>query len=175
MQLIIGDSFAFWAARRCTLGEAVRAEGWRGACISSDGFRRWAVATVRRLEPAQVVLLVGSNDLAAPQLSIRLLVGYYEELTMGMLAAGAGRVIVMPLPPRTRLRARDVSVAVYRRRRRLANQVLRRQFSRTSANPEVTFGPFVFSVDFLGPDGVHPSAAGWQALAEALTSMARNV
>lgn len=174
MQLFIGDSFAHHAAERCHLGEATRAEGWRGARLSQDSFRRWAIARVLHWRPARVVLFVGSNDLAAQQFSVRHLVGFYEELTAGMLAAGAGCVVVMPLPPRSRLRPGDVSAAVYRRRRRLVNQVLRRQFARPRANPDVSFGRFVFGDDFLGPDGIHPSAAGWRALEVAVSAMNRD-
>ena len=102
--------------------------------------------------------------LAAPQFSVRHILCLYEELTAGMLAAGAGHVIVMPLSPCSFLRPGDVSAAVYRRRRRLVNQVLCRQFYRPRANPDVSFRQFVFNDDFLGTDGAHPSVAGWRAL-----------
>ena len=171
MQLLLGDSFAYWAGRRCPLGEAVQTAGWRGGAIADGRLRKWAIATVVRLQPAQVLLIIGGNDLAREHFSVRILSALFEELTLGLLAAGADSIVVFPIPPRASCRHGDVVVSVYRRRRRLMNQVLRRQFSHPVTNPQVTFGQFSFNECHLGRDGVHPSAVGWQALADAVAAV----
>ena len=55
-------------------------------------------------------------------------IGYFDELTLGMLAAGALVVRVWLLPPRVCMRGGggwEVSGACYRRRRQLANAKLK--------------------------------------------------
>ena len=105
--LVIGDSFAYWAGRRCAFRVPAQTAGWRGGCISDDRFRRWAVATVLRLRPQRVLLIVGSNELARVPFSPRHHFGLFRELTLGLLAAGAEEIHVFPVPPRTSTRFRS--------------------------------------------------------------------
>ena len=142
MLLVIGDSFAFWAGRRCSFEGDVRTAGWRGGRISDGEFRRWAVATVMDMRPRTVALIVGGNDTAGDTFNTRLLSSLYWELTLGFAAAVAQRTVVFPIPPRTAQRPDGASTSVYRRRRRLLNMVLRRQFSRPDACPQAGFASF---------------------------------
>ena len=172
MLLVLGDSVAFWAGRRCVLGGGIRATGWRGGRIGDHRFRSWAIETALKEKPQQVLLTIGGNDLTAPVFNTRILSNWFEELTAGLLAAGAEKVWVMSIQPRTSHRPGDVAVSVFRRRRRLMNLVLRRQFSRSCASPQVVFAPFTPPDNFIGRDGVHPSAEGWQALATFILTLA---
>ena len=51
------------------------------------------------------------------------------------------------------------------------NIVLRRHFSRSCASPQVVFALFTPPDNFLGGDGVHSSAEGWQALATVILTL----
>ena len=104
--------------------------------------------------------MTGGNDLARPTCRLRTWLGSLQELVLGVLAAGATVVWIMPIPPRSGLRPSDVSARQFRRRRWVANRLLRRLFRRAPAIL-VNISP---PADFLGRDGVHPSAAGWRAL-----------
>ena len=171
MLLVLGDSFAYWAGRRCDLGETIRTAGWRGGRIGDAAFRRWAIATVHEMKPQRVVLLVGGNDLTGEGFNTRQLYSLFQELTLGIAAAGASETIVFPIPPRSSCRRGDVSVAMYCRRRRLFNKVLKKELSRPQASSQASFSNFRPGDGFLGRDGVHPSAGGWQVLAEAITAL----
>ena len=170
--LLVGDSFAFWASRRCVLHESIRTAGRRGGCVRDDSFRRWAIAAVASLRPQHVVLVVGGNDLAHPQYNARIVVHQFHELVCGMLAAGAEAITLFPIPPRSASRSGAVSAAIFHRRRRLTNMLLRRRYRRPSVDLPVAFGSFVPGENFLGRDGVHPSASGWQAFGEWLNAEA---
>ena len=174
MLLLVGDSFAFWAAQRCTLDASICTAGWRGGRIGDDRFRRWAIATVAHLCPGRVLLMVGGNDLAQPSYNSRQLMRQFDELVLGMLAAGAGQIDVFPVPPRTSCRHGVVTVAAYRRRRRLTNLLLRRRFARPCSDLPVTFNSFQPAEGFVGRDGVHPSPAGWQAIGECVNACAQH-
>ena len=164
MLLILGDCYAERARQACRLGTGTEARGWRGARINNDDFRRWAVEVTHRLRPRDVLLIIGGNDVAAPQFSPRVFGELFQELILGLYAAGAHFVHVLPIPPRATTRPGSVSVAVYRRRRRLANQVLRRMASKQEGTQTARFAlrTLVPSERFLGRDGVHPSEAGWR-------------
>ena len=164
MLLIIGDSYVHWARTRCDLGSSVRTAGWRGGCLTSDSFRRWAVRTVRHIQPRRVLLVAGGNDVAQQSFSPRILSQIFEELTAGLIAAGAKHVFVFAIPPRSRTRPGDASVSAYRKRRKLMNQILTRQFSKPEANPDVSFIRFQPAAGFIGRDGIHPSPEGWRCL-----------
>lgn len=172
MLLMLGDSFAFWAGQRCRLPPSVRTAGQRGGRLGDERFRRWAISTVMAMQPRRVLLIVGGNDIARPPFNPRLLSQLYEEIVLGILAAGADHVHVFPVPPRTSCRRGDVTVSVYRRRRRLVNLFLRRLFAPRGAVPSTVFGAFRPEDDFLGRDGVHPSAAGWASIAEYVRALA---
>ena len=172
MFLVIGDSFAYWAGRRCAFRVPAQTAGWRGGCISDDRFRRWAVATVLHLRPQRVLLIVGGNDLARVPFSPRHLLGFFRELTLGLLAAGAEEIHVFPVPPRTSTRPGAASVSAFRRRRRLVNMLLRRLFARPAVASPVAFCAFQPAESFVGADGVHPSRAGWQAITDVAEAIA---
>ena len=112
---------------------------------------------VQEIRPQQVLLMVGSNDLAGQDFRQQRLIGYFDEITLGMLAAGAQVVRVWLLPPRVSMRRGDVSGACYRRRRQLANAKLKHKFRR-----EPVRWVSCPTTHMLGPDGVHPSRVGWQ-------------
>ena len=101
--LVIGDSFA---ARLQALGDDRRfsAVGWSGGTVGDDRFRRWAIAEAARLRPSRVILMAGGNDLAKRTFQPRAWLRDLEELLLGLQAAGVGRIWVMPIPPRSRLR-----------------------------------------------------------------------
>ena len=101
------------------------------------------------------------NDLARQACRVQPWLADFRGLTLGLLAAGVTRICVLPFPPRTSFRADGVSPRQFRRRRWVANRLLRRLFRRPPA-VLLTFAP---AADFVAADGVHPSAAGWRALA----------
>ena len=142
MLLVVGDSFAFWAARQCPPDVSICTAGWRGGRIGDDRFRRWVIATVARVRPSRVLLMVGGNDLDRRAFSPRIIMELFHETVLGVLAAGASQVHVFPVPPRTRCRRGVVTVAAYRRRRRLTNMLLRRRFARPGAALPAAFGSF---------------------------------
>ena len=104
--------------------------------------------------------MIGGNDLACSDFRQRQFLRNMQALTLGLLAAGVSRVVIFPIPPRHRLRRRDVTRDQYRRRQRLTNRILRRSFHRDPViNPTFWVPP-----GFLSADGVHPSEAGWRAI-----------
>ena len=161
MLLVLGDSYAFHFRSVCGVDGAVAAVGWRGARVGCDEFRRWAISQEVLRQPRRVLLMAGSNDLARPEFRLRLFFAQIRELSLGLLAAGAEEVLLLPIPPRLRLREQDVTLHQYQRRRWLTNRLLRRKFGR----PPVWQVPFEAPPGFIGSDGVHPSAVGWRALA----------
>ena len=94
MLLLVGDSFAFWADRHCMLPTSICTAGWRGGYIRDERFRRWAIATVADARPEHALLVGGGNDIAQPSYNSRQLMQAFDELVLGMLAAGAGRITV---------------------------------------------------------------------------------
>ena len=76
---------------------------------------------------------------------------------------------IFPIPPR--VSCRHVPTSVYWRRRRLLNLVLRRFFSRWNDDSRVVSSPFHAAMDFIGSDGVHPSAAGWREIARYISTL----
>ena len=118
MLLILVDSFAYWAGTR-DLGPDVVARGWRGARLANEEFRRWAINVTHQERPRDVLLIVGGNDVACAHFSPRLLGKFFEELILGIYAAGAEYVHVLYIPPRSATRPGSATVSVYRRRRRL--------------------------------------------------------
>ena len=172
MLLVLGDSFAHWASHRCVLPASVVTAGRRGGRLDDEAFRQWAIGVVFRSRPERVLLIVGGNDLAGPVFNARHLHQMYEELISGVLAAGAGQVTVLPIPPRTACRPGGATVSAYRRRRRLMNLLLRRSFRRPRAASPVAFCPFTPGPGFVGRDGVHPSAEGWRELAAVILFVA---
>ena len=104
--------------------------GRRGGRLDDEAFRRWAIDMVVRSRPERVLLIVGGNDLAGPDFSAHHFRQLYEDLIYGVLAAGAGQVTVLPIPPRTACRPGGATVSAHRRRRRLMNLLLRRSFRR---------------------------------------------
>ncbi|KAF0296198.1 hypothetical protein FJT64_006347 [Amphibalanus amphitrite] len=172
MLLVIGDSYAHWASSRCQLREGVQAAGRRGARIADDEFRRWAIRVAHHVRPQDALLIIGGNDMAHEHFSPRLLGQHYEELVLGLLAAGVGFVHILPIPPRSASRPGSVPAPVYRRRRRLTNQVLRRLFCRPVAAPCVAMCEFPMGDGFLGRDGVHPSEDGWRRLQTLISHIA---
>ena len=169
MLLVLGDSFAPGVGRRCSVDPSVCSSGRRGGRISDESFRRWAIRQVFDLQPRRVLLMVGGNDIDQAPFSARQLCQLFEELVLGILAAGATEVYIFPVPPR--VSCRHVSASVYRRRRRLLNLVLRRFFARWKDGSQVVFSPFHAAMDFIGGDGVHPSAAGWRAVAHYINTL----
>ena len=166
MLLILGDSYAHWACLSCTLGPHMEARGWRGARLADEDFRRWAIDLTNRRQPQDVLLIVGGNDAAYRQFSPRIISQLFQELILGLYAAGAQFVHVLPIPPRSASRPGGVSVAVYRRRRRLINQILQRLATRPQGAdaPRFALRSLPLSAGFLGSDGVHPSSSGWRDL-----------
>ena len=163
MLLILGDSFAHWAGAR-DMGPGVVARGWRGARLADEEFRRWAINVTLQQRPRDVLLIVGGNDVACPQFSPRLLGQMFQELILGIYAAGAE--YVLNIPPRSVTRPGSASVSVYRRRRRLINLMLRRLSRRPASGnaPRFALREVALSPGFLGRDGVHPSPTGWRDL-----------
>ena len=160
MLLIIGDSFAHHLATHLNSSWDVSCVGRRGARLSDESFRRWAIATTINTRPTRVLLIVGGNDVAHPTFEQRSLAALFEELSLGLLAAGADSVRILAIPPGTQLRAADVSAACFSRRQRVANSKLKGKFRRDP----VMFRALCTSKGFLGRDGVHPSRRGWQTL-----------
>ena len=172
MLLILGDSFAYHFRDHFRHAQGVRAVGLRGARIGNPEFRRWAIrrAVIERPpkeERFRVLLIVGGNDIARSAFRQRDLQADFAELVAGLLAAGAETVFILPLPPRDAARPGDARLTQYRRRRRLANYVLLRTYR---GEPAVCLA-FRPPAGFLGRDGVHPSARGWQALCELASSL----
>ena len=160
MLLVLGDSYADHLRSRSMPTGLVSTYGWRGACVGDDAFRIWAIRQAVLLRPRRVMLMVGGNDLAKPLFRPRLLFSQLRELALGLLAAGADSILILPLPPRVRLRGNDVSPGRYQRRRWMANRLLRHKFRR----PPVVCVDFVHHASFLSADGVHPSETGWCAM-----------
>ena len=157
---MLGDSYAHHFRAFCRADDHVDAAGWRGARLADDEFRRWAIRETVLRRPRNVFLMVGGNDLARPTFRLRQFFVLLRELVLGLLAAGAETVFLLPLPPRSQLRTDDVSARRYQQRRWLVNRLIRRKFCR----PPVQQVTFVDSAGFLGADGVHPSDMGWRAL-----------
>ena len=159
MLLVLGDSFAARLERQLDPAWPVACAGCPGAKINSGAFRRWAIRTAHECRPQRVLLMVGSNDLATPQFRQRELMDNFEELSLGLLAAGVDSVYICAIPPRCRFRSEDASAGCYRRRRQLANVKLRHKCRRE---------PICFiscsSDQMIGRDGVHPSQQGWVAI-----------
>ena len=163
MLLVLGDSFVRrMAGRPSAYNAQITFLGRSGARIQDETFRRWAIQEVAYKRPAAVLLVIGGNDLARPQFRQRQLLAAFAELTAGLLAAGAGVVFMLAIPPRTACRPQDASVGQHRARRKLANLALRQRFR---VEP-VRCLPGPYPDGFLGPDGVHPSEAGWRWLTE---------
>ena len=160
MLLIIGDSFTYHLAVHLNPSWDVSCVGRRGARLSDDSFRSWAIAMAVNTRPTRVLLIVGGNDVAHSSFQQRALTALFEELSLGLLAAGADSVRIPAIPPRTQLRAADVSAACFSRRRHVANSKLKGKFRRDP----VMYRALCTSKGFLGWDGVHPSKRGWQAL-----------
>ena len=129
------------------------------------------VSTVHRLKPQTVLLIVGENDVAQRHFSPRQLTQYFEELTLGMSAAGAQNIYVFPTPSRNTFRVGGATAAVYRRRRRMVNQILRRHFYRPVAASHAAYCHFKPSVGFIGSDDVHPSAVGWEEIRQVIVNV----
>ena len=160
--LVIGDSYVARLGAHLDPAWRVSCVGRPGARISDDGFRTWAVRTAVERQPVSVLLIVGGNDLARPLFRQQELLAYFDELAAGLLAAGLDQVFVLAIPPRVHLRATDAAASCFRRRRHLANDKLRRKFGRAP----VMYVPLPTPGEFLGPDGVHPSAGGWRRLTD---------
>lgn len=169
MLQVLGDSFAFHLGQFFTPESGVRVMGRRGARVGDPAFRRWAIRLAAHDRPDQVLLIVGGNDLSHDPAAFRQrhLLADFKELATGLLAAGVREVVILPLPPRDSARPAAATVAQYSRRRRLANYILRRTFTA----PPVRCIAFQVPPGFLGRDGVHPSAAGWQALRAVATGL----
>ena len=90
----------------------------------------------------------------------------YEELALGLLAAGADSIHLLPVPPRR------CSASTVRRRRRLANLLLRRRYARPDPDTPIVFTTFTPSMSFIGRNGVHPSSTGWRELERHIASVA---
>ena len=93
---MLGDSYACHARAAGSLGTDMEARGWRGARLAREEFRRWAVDVTRRRRPRDVLLIIGGNDVAAPQFSPRVFGQFFQELIPSLYAAGAEFVLVRP-------------------------------------------------------------------------------
>ena len=162
MLLVLGDSYAARFRSRYGGDGRIDAAGRSGARVGDDDFRCWAIRRAALLRPRCVVILAGGNDLARPKFRIRLFFCDIRELALGLLAAGVELVLFLPIPPR--LGGRGVSPSRFQRRRWVVNRLLQRKFRL----PPVACLDFVPPVGFLGDDGVHPSAVGWQALKDCI-------
>ena len=169
MLLVIGDSYACRVGRRCDLPAGVETCGWSGGRVTNDRFRRWAIAETMRLRPSRVLVIVGGNDLAQPEFSARMIMQVFEELVLGLCATGA-HVHIFPVPPRLSCRRGAAPVPAYMRRRRLTNLLLRQRFNRQTAD-DTSFCVFNAAEGFIGSDGVHPSPAGWRAIAGVIDAL----
>ena len=161
--LVLGDSYVARLGAHLDPAWRVSCVGRPGARVSDDCFRTWALRTAIERQPVSVLLIVGGSDHPArPLFRQQELLVYFDELVAGLLAAGVAHVFVLAIPPRVHLRATDVAASCFRRRRRLANNKLRRKFGRAP----VMYVPLPTPGEFLGPDGVHPSAGGWRELTD---------
>ena len=160
MLLALGDSFAVRLADHLEHRSAVSCAGQRGARLSEEAFRIWALRTAVARKPRAVLVIIGGNDLAQPAFRRQTLMAQFRELSLGLLAAGVEPVHILAVHPRGCLRRGDVSGGCFRHRRRLDNSKLRHQFWR----PPVQYIPFPTVAGFLGRDGAHPSRKGWGAL-----------
>ena len=167
MLLIIGDSFAFHLRAQLDPAWRVTCVGRRGANLSDDSFRKWAIETAIDIRPTRVLIIAGGNDLAKPQFRHQSMVALFEEISLGLLAAGADQVRILAIPPRVVMRKDDVTAACYNRRRYIINGKLRNKFKRDP----VVFRYMCTSKGFLGRDGVHPSSQGWQILRTVVCSL----
>ena len=125
MLLVLGDSYAAHLERQVDPAWPVACAGRPGAKITSAAFRRWAIRTAHERRPRRVLLMVGSNDLVHQQFRQRELMDSFEELSLGLLAAGVDSVYICAIPPRCSFRSADASAGCYRRRQQLANVKLR--------------------------------------------------
>jgi lysophospholipase L1-like esterase len=164
--LVIGDSYAARLRDRPPL-PFITAAGVRGGCVTVDNFRRWAVRVAAQCRPGAVMVMAGGNDVATRTCSTQAWLQNMAEMALGLIAAGATRVLIMPIPPRHSFRDAAMSARLYRRRRWVANRLLRRRFR----GPQISALGFTYPPDFLAADGVHPSAAGWRALETLLRSV----
>ena len=144
--------------------EVISAAGRGVARLCDEHFKTWALREAVERRPRQAIVMIGGNDLAAPRFRQQLLVASFQELALGLLAAGAERVPIFPIPPRDSFRSGDVLPQQYRRRRRVTNKILKVKFRKSP----VKCLPFVVPDGFLARDGVHPSAPGWETILAAL-------
>ena len=111
--------------------------------------RYWAIAAVANARLEHVLLIVGGNDLAQPAYNSSQLLQALDELVLGMLTAGTGRITACPILPRTACRR---GAAIAAPCQRLTNMLLRRRYA----------GAFQPAESFLERDGVHPSREDWR-------------
>ena len=99
MALVIGDCSA--AHLRTFLGndDDLSTAGLRGARLGDDGFRRCSLRQAQRERPLTVVILIGGTDLACPTFRQRTFTTSMRKLALGLLAAGAERIRILPIPP----------------------------------------------------------------------------
>ena len=90
MLLIIGDSFTYHLAVHLNPSWDVSCVGRRGARLSDDSFRSWAIAMAVNTRPTRVLLIVGGNDVAHPNFQQRALTALFEELS-GLADSGGGQ------------------------------------------------------------------------------------
>ena len=104
MLLVLGDSYAAHLERQVDPAWPVACAGRPGAKIASAAFRRWAIRTAHERRPRRMLLMVGSNDLAHQQFRQRELMDSFEELSLGLLAAGVDSVYIQLAPGRRPVR-----------------------------------------------------------------------
>ena len=114
--LVLGDSYAVRLHDRQPL-PLITAAGVRGGGVNVDSFRRWAVRFAAQCRPGVVVVVAGGNDLATRACSTQAWLRNMQEMALGLTAAGAARVLIMPIPPRTTFRDAGMSARLYSRRR----------------------------------------------------------
>ena len=117
--------------------------------VPKSSSRCWAIAAVTNARPEHVLLIVGGNDLAQPAYNSSQLLQALDELVLGMLTAGTGRITACPILPRT---ACQRGAAIAAPCQRLTNMLLRRRYA----------GAFQPAESFLERDGVHPSREDWR-------------
>lgn len=156
MLMVLGDSYAHRMRSHLDPAGQILCRGWPGARLGQESFRHWAVKQAKESKPDIVLLMIGGNDVARKEFRQRKFLSELEELALGLLAAGAREVRVWPVPPRTRLRKQDVSVACFRKRRHLLNHLMTKEL-----RGECRIFPAPSMDKMLGADGVHPSELAW--------------